>query len=198
MLRDIAVNAVAPYATYLVLRHFGVETVHALAAGAVFPIAGIIAGFARERRVQALGLIVLAATVASIVAALWLTSPFLVLAKGSFITAAVGVTFGASLFARRPLVFYLSTMGPDATARQEAETRWETAPVYRRLMRRITAVWAVALLAEATLRVVLIPLLPIAVFLPISEAMWICCFALMIGWSWRYARREMAREALDA
>jgi hypothetical protein len=162
VLRDIAVNAVAPYATYLLLRHFGIETVHALAAGSVFPIAGIIAGFVRERRVQALGMIVLAATVASIAGALYLTSPFLVLAKGSLITGTVGLVFAASLFARRPLVFYLATMSADPDLRHEAEEQWQTMPVYRSLMRRITAVWAAALLIEATLRVMLIPLLPIA------------------------------------
>ena len=70
----------------------------------------------------------------------------------------------------------------------------QTEAVYRRLMRRITIVWAAALFVEATLRLVLIPLLPIAVFLPVSEALWICCFLLMIGWSWRYAGRVMAYE----
>jgi len=194
MLANIVVNAIMPYATYLLLRHFGVETVHALAAGAVFPVAGIILGFVRERRVQALGVIVLTATVASIAAALFFTSPFLVLAKGSLITGALGIAFAVSLFARRPLVFYLAAMSADADLRQEAETRWQTEPVYRRLMRHITVVWAAALFVEATLRVMLIPLLPIAVFLPVSEAMWICCFLLMIGWSWRYAGRVMQRE----
>jgi len=194
VLPNILINAVAPYATYLVLRHFGVETVHALAAGAVFPVAGIILGFVRERRVQALGVIVLTATIASIAGALYFTSPFLALVKGSLLTGALGIAFAVSLFARRPLVFYLASMSADAEQRQEAETRWETEPVYRRLMRRITIVWAAALFVEAALRVVLIPLLPVAVFLPVSEAMWICCFVLMIGWSWRYAGRTMARE----
>jgi hypothetical protein len=194
VLQNIVINAVAPYVTYLVLRHFGVGTVHALTAGAVFPITSIIVGFVRERRVQALGVIVLTATVASIAGALYFTSPFLALAKGSLLTGALAIAFAVSLFARRPLVFYLAAMGADADLRQESETKWQTEPVYRRVMRRITAVWAAALFAEATLRVILIPLLPIAVFLPVSEAMWICCFLLMILWSWRYAERVMGRE----
>ncbi len=195
MLRNITINAIMPYATYLILQHFRVGTVHALAAGAVFPVAGIILGFIRERRMQALGVIVLTATVASIAAALFFTSPFLALAKGSLITGTVGIAFAASLLARRPLVFYLSTMAADPDLREEAETRWETEPVFRWLMRRITLVWAAALFVEASLRLILIPLLPIAVFLPVSEAMWICCFLLMIGWSWRYGSRVMARES---
>jgi hypothetical protein len=60
-------------------------------------------------------------------------------------------------------------------------------------MRRLTAIWAIALLGEATLRLALIPMLPIAIFLPVSEAMWIGFFTLMTAWSWRYGRRVVAR-----
>ncbi len=191
--RDIGVNAGLPYATYLLLTYLGVPTVQALAAGAVFPVGMILYGFIRERRVQALGMIVLVATAASILAALYFTSPFFVLAKGSLFTGSLGLLMLGSLFARRPLVFHLANLGGDAEDRAEAEKMWQTEPRYRRLMRRITVVWAFALLCEASLRLILIPLLPIALFLPLSEAMWICCMALMIGWSWRYGAREMDR-----
>ena len=96
-----------------------------------------------------------------------------------------------SLFARRPLVFFLASLGGDPEDRAEADAQWEKEPRYRRLMRRITVVWGIALLCEASLRLVLIPLLPIALFLPVSEAMWIGCCLLMIAWSWRYGSREM-------
>jgi hypothetical protein len=193
LLRDIGVNAGLPYATYLLLSYQGVPTVQALAAGAIFPVAAIMLGFIRQRRVQALGLIVLVATVASILAALYFTSPFLALAKGSLFTGSLGVLFLGSLFGRRPLVFHLARLGGDEADRQHAETLWETVPQYRRVLRRITAVWAVALLIEASLRLILIPLLPIALFLPISEAMWLCCLGLMIAWSWRYGASQMDR-----
>ena len=39
----------------------------------------------------------------------------------------------------------------------------------------------------------LIPLLPIALFLPVSEAMSLGCIGLMIAWAWRYGSREMAQ-----
>jgi hypothetical protein len=58
-------------------------------------------------------------------------------------------------------------------------------------MRRITVVWAVALLVEGTLRLLLIPLLPIAAFLPLSEAMSLGCLGLMMAWAWRYGSRQM-------
>jgi hypothetical protein len=33
--------------------------------------------------------------------------------------------------------------------------------------------------------------LPIALFLPISEAMSLGCIGLMVAWTWRYASRQM-------
>ncbi len=171
LVRDIGVNAGLPFATYLILSYQGVPTVQALAAGVVFPVAAIILGVVRERRVQALGVIVLAATAASVFAGLYFTSPFLALAKGSLVTGSVGVLFLASLFARRPLVFHLAGTGGDPVHRLRFETLWETVPQFRCLMRRMTAAWGVVLLVEASLRLILIPLVPVALFLPLSEAM---------------------------
>jgi uncharacterized membrane protein len=191
LIRDIGINAGLPYVTYLLLSHEGVPTVKALAAGAVFPVSAIIIGFIRERRVQTIGMIVLAATLASILAALYFTSPFLALAKGSVFSTVFALLLFGSLFARRPLVFHLAALSQDPEDKQQAETLWQTEPRYRRLMRHITAVWAGAFIVEGCLRLTLIPLLPIAVFLPISEAMSLACIGLMIAWTWRYAGRQM-------
>lgn len=197
LLRDLGVNAVAPYATYLILHAHDLATVPALALGALFPAAAIIFDFVRGR-VQALGLIVLVATAASIVGALLFTSPYLLLAKGSLVTGGVGTLFLLSLAARRPLVFHLvGGTGQDQAGRERYATLWQSAPRFRWLMRRLTLIWGAALYVEATLRLLLIELLPIVVFLPISEAMWIIFFAAMTMWSWRYGGRQMA-EIQDA
>jgi uncharacterized membrane protein len=136
-------------------------------------------------------MIVLAATLASILAALYFTSPFLALTKGSLFSALFSALLLGSLFARRPLVFHLAAIGQEAEDRKEAETLWETEPRYRHMMRRITVVWALALLVEGTLRLLLIPLLPIVLFLPLSEAMSLGCLGLMMAWAWRYGTRQM-------
>ena len=193
LLRNIGVNAVLPYVTYILLTKYGVAIVPALLASAVFPAAETVFGIVSARRVEALGIIVLTATAASMVSALWFVSPFLLLAKGSLITGFIGLVFLVSLACRRPLIFYLASTGMDQAARDAAEMSWHTQPGYRMVMRRLTAFWAVAMIAEASLRLVLIPLLPIAIFLPISEAMWIVFFAGMTAWSWRYGARMRAR-----
>jgi hypothetical protein len=198
LLRDIGANAVAPYATYLILHGQGIAVVPALAAGAVFPAGAVILGFALRKRIEALGIVVLVATVASIIGAMFFTSPYLLLAKGSLITGGVGTVFLLSLAAHRPLVFYLvSSTGQDQAGRERYMALWETVPPFRLLMRRLTLIWGIALYAEASLRLLLIGLLPIEVFLPVSEAMWIVFFAAMTAWSWRYGARHIQR-ARDA
>lgn len=193
LLRDIGINAGLPYATYLILSSHGVPTVQALAAGAVFPVGAIILGFIRERRVQALGLIVLAATLVSMLTALYFTSPFLALAKGSLFSALFSTLLLGSLLARRPLVYHLAAMAQDPAERDESERLWASEPRYRAMMRRMTLAWALAFIVEGSLRLTLIPVLPIAAFLPVSEAISLGCIGLMIAWSWRYGSREMAR-----
>jgi hypothetical protein len=193
LVRDIGINAVAPYATYLALRWYDVGVVPALAAGAIFPVTNIIVGFVRKRRVDGLGMIILVATAASILGSLLFTSPYLLLAKGSLLTGGIGTLFLLSLAARRPLIFYLaSTTGQDAAGRAEYEAMWQEEPRYRSLMRRLTLVWGIGLYCEASLRLILIPLLPIVVFLPVSEATWIVFCMALAAWSWRYGERHMA------
>ena len=196
LVRDLGINVAAPYATYLLLSHEGVSLVWALAAGSVFPLTATLVGFARSRRVDALGIIVLVVTAASIIGALLFTSPYLLLAKGSLITGGIGTLFLLSLLMSRPLIYHLaSNTGQDPETRAEYIAMWEAEPGFRRLMRRLTLIWGVGMYVEASLRLLLIGRLPVAVFLPVSEAMWILFFALMMLWSWRYASRQMPEEA---
>ena len=192
LIRDIGVNAVAPDATYLALTAYGVATVPALVAGAIFPAGAILFGAIRQRRVQALGIIVLTATAASVASALWFTSPFLALARGALMTGLIAAAFLGSLAARRPLIFHLAIAGQDEAARQEATAEWESEPVYRHMMRRLTVIWGTALLAEAGLSLVLIARLPVAVVMPLNEVLFWAFFAALTLWSWRYGQRMMA------
>jgi len=196
MLKDIVVSAVLPYLAYLVLTAYGVDTVTALVAGSLFPVVSIIVAAWREKRLQVIGVITLAANFASVIGSLYFQSPAMALAKGSLITGVIGLVFGASLLAPRPLVFYLASAAPEE--REHAETRWQTLPAYRRIMRLITFVWFAGLVLEAGLRLLLIPVLPITVFLPVSEVMWLGCFTLLTAWSYRYGRRMTARAQSQA
>ncbi|HEX3347908.1 MAG TPA: VC0807 family protein [Acetobacteraceae bacterium] len=193
MIKDVVFSAGLPYALYLLLSSQGASTVTALAASGALSAAYTVYGIVRERRVHALAVIVLAATVASIAATLAFDSPYFALAKGSLLTGSIAVAFAGSLLLRRPLVFHLALIGQDEGARAEAEDLWGTQPRYRTIMRRLTLAWALALVVEATSRILLIPVLPVAVFLVVSEALWIVAFAAMTAFSWWYGGREIEK-----
>ncbi|MGV0818788.1 VC0807 family protein [Martelella sp. AMO21009] len=189
MRNDIIFGAVLPYVAFLIARHFGLSTVHALAIGSIFPIAVILITYVRNRRLAPISVITLAATLASLVGSLYFNSAYLALLKNSLITGFVGLVFAASLMMPRPLVFYFATE-KGGEERASGNRLWEVSPPYRALMRRMTIAWAVVLICEATVRALLIPLLPVDIFLVVSEAMWIVVFALMISWSLRYGSRK--------
>jgi hypothetical protein len=194
LIRDIGVNAVLPYATYLALTAYGVGTVPALVTGAIFPTASILIGAIRQRRVQAIGIIVLTATAASVASALWFTNPFLALARGALMTTLMAVVLLGSLLARRPLLFHLANAGQDAEARREAEAEWAADPAYRRMLRRLTAVWGVALLVEAGLSLVVIASLPVAAVMPVNEVLFWAFFGALGYGTYRYGQRVMAAQ----
>ncbi|MBB4124384.1 VC0807 family protein [Martelella radicis] len=189
MRNDIIFGAILPYLTYLLAKHYDFSTVHALAFGSVFPIAVIVVAYVRSNRLAAIGVITLAATLASLIGSLYFDSPYLALLKNSLITGFIGLVFAGSLMMPRPLVFHFASEG-DPEERKSLNRLYAASPDYRALMRFMTIVWAVVLIAEACLRALIIPLMPISVFLVVSEAMWISVFALMMAWSWRYGSRK--------
>jgi hypothetical protein len=194
LIRDIGVNAVAPYATYLALTAYGIGTVPALVAGAIFPTAAILIGAIRQRRVQAIGIIVLTATAASVASALWFTSPFLALARGALMTTLMAVVLLGSLLARRPLLFHLANAAQDAAGRQEAEAEWAADPVFRRMMRLLTTVWGVGLLVEAGLSLVVIASLPVGAVIPVNEVLFWAFFGALGYGTYRYGQRAIAAQ----
>lgn len=189
MRNDIIFGAVLPYVAFLIARHFGLSTVHALAIGSIFPIAVIAISYIRSRKLAPVSVITLAATLASLIGSLYFNSAYLALLKNSLITGFIGLVFAASLLMPRPLVFHFATE-KGGEERASGERLWQVSPPYRALMRRMTLAWAVVLIGEASVRALLIPLLPVDVFLVVSEAMWIIVFALMISWSLRYGHRK--------
>ncbi|WP_180897553.1 VC0807 family protein [Martelella soudanensis] len=189
MRNDIIFGAVLPYLAFLIARHFGLSTVHALAIGSVFPIAVIVVSYVGSRRLAPVSVITLAATLASLIGSLYFNSAYLALLKNSLITGFIGLVFAGSLLMPRPLVFHFATE-KGGEERESGNRLWEVSPPYRALMRRMTIAWAVVLIGEATVRALLIPLLPVDIFLVVSEAMWIVVFAAMISWSWRYGSRK--------
>jgi hypothetical protein len=160
-LRSIAMIAVfdiaAPLAAYNLLRSAGLSAVTSLLISGVFPAIGVTIGAIRNRRVDAIGVLVLAGIAVGTVLGLVTHSTRLMLVEGSVPTGVFGLACLGSLWTGRPLMytFALEFTGPDTAKGQEMTELWQHAG-YRRVLRIITSVWGVGFLIEAALRVLIV------------------------------------------
>jgi len=181
----------APLAAYNLLRSAGLTAVTALLLSGVFPALGVAIGVIRHRRLDVVGAVVLAGIIVGSVLGLVTHSARLVLVEGSVPTAVFGVACLGSLWARRPLMlsFALEFTGPDTAKGQEMTRLWQYEG-YRRVFRVITAVWGVAFLIEAALRVVIIYNTSAGTALAMSKVTPFVFAAVMSAWTIAYGTRQ--------
>ena len=124
-LRSIAMIAIfdigGPLLAYHLLQSNGVGTVPALVLSGVLPAIGVIIGIIRHRRVDAVGVLVLAGIVVGAVLGLVSQNPKLVLDEGSVSTAVFGLICLGSLATDKPMMyrFALEFMGADTERGRE-------------------------------------------------------------------------------
>jgi hypothetical protein len=199
-LAKIAVFDIAgPLVAYSMLRSAGLSQVSALILSGTFPAFGIVTGVIRHRRVDAVGVLVLAGIVVGTVLGLLSGSARLVLAEGSVPTAVFGLLCLGSLRARRPLIyrFALEFIGPDTPKGRDFESLWQY-PGFRHAFRLYTLVWGVVYLAEAAARIVLIETTSTSTALAVSKVMpYVIAGSLMLWMTvhGRRARRQGERIA---
>jgi hypothetical protein len=116
----------------------------------------------------------------------------LLLLKDSVTTAVVGLTFLVTSVRGTPLTL-AAVQGFRPAERERIAEEYRTEPVARHLYRVSSRVWGIGLLADATLRVPLVYLLPISVMVGLSTVMMIATFGGLIVWNGWYVRRAMAR-----
>ena len=188
MLPTLLVDVAMPILAFNVLIHFGVSTLWALVAGGLFPALNNLRVWATSRRLEPLGIIVMTFLVIGTAASLISGSIFFALIKESFLTATFGLICLGSIRAERPLMFYINRQfvaGDDPVKLQWWNGLWQY-PNFRAGQRTVTAVWGVAYLAEAILRIVFALALSPAEVVSISPIM---AFGVTIGlivWTRRY------------
>lgn len=188
-----------PLVAYSMLRSAGQSQVSALILSGAFPALGIIAGVIRHRRVDTIGVLVLAGIAVGTVLGLLSGSPRLVLAEGSVPTAVFGLLCLGSMWARRPLIyrFAIEFIGPDTPKGRDFESLWQY-PAFRHSFRLYTVVWGVVYLAEAAARVIIIETTSTSTALSVSKVMPYVVAGALIAWMTahgRRARREGERRA---
>ena len=203
---DLAIIAVfdiaGPLVAYSLLRSAGQSAVTALVLSGAFPALGVAAGLIRHRRVDTIGVLVLAGIAVGTVLGLLSGDPRLVLVEGSVPTAVFGLLCLGSLWARRPLIyrFAIEFIGADTPRGRDFESRWDY-PGFRHAFRLFTVVWGITYLAEAAARVIIVETTSTATALAVSKVMPYVVSAALVAWMiayGRHARREGERLAAEA
>jgi len=195
MIPTLVVDVAMPIIAFHLLTHYGVSTLWALASGGLFPAGNNIRVWIKSRKLEPLGIIVMSFLVVGTAASLISGSVFFALIKESFLTAAFGFICLGSLLAERPLMFYLNRQfvaGDDPVRLAWWNGLWDEFPNFRAAQRFVTAVWGIAYLLEALVRVGLAMFCSPAQVVAISPVMAFGVTIVLIAWTRRYmlAMRE--------
>ena len=195
----IAVFDVAgPLVAYQLLRSAGQSAVSALVLSGILPALGIVINLVRRRRINAVGVLVLAGIVIGTILGVITRDPKLVLLEGSVPTAVFGLACLGSLRRRRPLIyrFALEFMGEDSPRGREFSSLWQY-PAFRHAFNLFTVVWGVTYLAEAAARVALVELTSTSTALTVSKSMPYAVAGALTLWMTAYAHRAKRRRAVQ-
>jgi hypothetical protein len=197
-LQSLAMIAVfdvgGPLALYALLRSEGLSAVTSLVLSGIFPALGVAIKFSRDRRVDAIGVLVLAGIAVGTLLGLLSGNARLVLVEGSVPTAVFGVVCLGSLWSSRPLMYRMAVefIGADTPRGREFESLWQYQQ-FRRVFRVMTVVWGVAYLAEAAARVVIVELTSTGTALAISKVMPYVVAGLLVAWMIAYGNWSTRR-----
>jgi intracellular septation protein A len=188
MLPTLVFDVAMPIIAFNVFTRYGVSTLWALVAGGLFPASNNLRVWAKSRRLEPLGLIVMTFLVIGTAASLISGSVFLALIKESLLTATFGFICLGSLLAERPLMFYINRQfvaGDDPVRLEWWNGLWQY-PNFRAALRLVTVVWGVAYLVEALLRVGFALVLSPAKVVTISPVMAFGVMVVLIAWNRRF------------
>lgn len=191
-------DVAGPLVAYQLLRSAGQSAVSALVLSGTLPALGIVINLVRRRRIDAVGMLVLAGIVIGTILGGLTHNPKLVLLEGSVPTAVFGLACLGSLCSRRPLIyrFALEFTGEDSPRGREFSSLWQY-PAFRHAFNLFTVVWGVTYLAEAAARVALVQLTSTSTALTVSKFMPYAVAGSLVLWMTAYARRAKRRRAVQ-
>ena len=146
-----------PLAAYSLLRSGGMATVGALIISGIFPALGIAIGALVDRRLDVIGVVVLAGLAVGTVLGLISNNARLYLVEGAVPSLVFALACLVSLRAAKPLIyrFAVELLGPDTPKGRDVIGAWRY-PGFRRAFQVITAAWGVAYLIEVAARLAVV------------------------------------------
>lgn len=189
-----AINGVLPLIVYVSLKKF-LPDIMALSIATLIPVLDNTRVIMRERRADVFGLLMILGFLLGVVALLIHGGEQLLLVRESLVTGVLGLVFLGSLLAPRPLIYYFVnrfTEMETGDRDMRISALWSK-PRTRRIIRVMTAVWGLALTAEATIRVCLVYVMSTTEFLILSPFIQYGIVGLTAVWTVWYRRLSSAR-----
>ena len=175
LLLGVVWDILVPIALYYGLRAAGVSVFVALLAGAFLPALTTVVQWLRTRSLEGMAGFVAGTMLLGIAATLVSGSPRFLLAKDGWLTGVAGLWFLTSIRARRPLLFHGGRPLLEGRFRSDGtswDALWEREPAFRRIWRVSTAIWGVAMLLDAVVRVVMAYTLPMDLVPGLGAVLW--------------------------
>ena len=187
---EILFNFILPWALYRAVKPHGSE-VQALIASALPPIVWSLAEFARQRKVDALSVLVLGGIALALVGLVLGGSPKLLLLRESLVTGLIGVAFLGSAAIGKPLMLLLAraTMARQSDEARESFDRHRDDGGFRRMMRVMTVVWGAGFVLETCVRAFLVFSIPVGTFLIAAPIVGYGTVGLLALWTFLYGKR---------
>ncbi len=188
---EVAANFLLPLIVYRLARG-PLGDAHALMAASAPPIVWSLGVFLRERRIDALSLVVMAGLALSLLAFAGGGGVRFLQLRENLVAGAVGLAFLASAAIGRPLIYALalarlrrgSTESAEAFAALAADAR------FRRAMTLATLAWGFGLVAVCAINAALVFAVSIDRYLLIGGPIAYGALAALTAWTVWYVRRE--------
>jgi len=196
MLPMLVLDGVLPVLLYLVLQpRFAPTSVIPLAVAVLFPLLGNAVSLVRHRRLDAFGLLVLLSLGASVGVLLLGSDQRLLLLTRGLMMPFWGLACLVSLALPKPLAFYMVRQfltGDDPRQAVAFDTLWKY-PYVRSASRLMTLVWAINMVGEFIVRIVLVLTLPVVQVLAISSVVMMAVGMGLGVWNIAYGVRVYRR-----
>jgi len=192
-------NVVLPVLTYSLLTGNGMSAVPALTIIALWPVVELGLFYLLHHRIDEFSVLALVYVGLTMATALSFNSAHLAVVKDSAITGVFGLMALASLAMSRPLMFYtgrkFATDGtPEGVAYWNGLWRY---PTFRRSQRVATAVWGVAFLIEAAVRIALSYPLSTSAMVLVNSVLPPVVVAALVAWTITYGKRVRKAAGVD-
>ncbi|MDX6679879.1 MAG: hypothetical protein QOE31_3931 [Solirubrobacteraceae bacterium] len=174
----LVVDLLLPVALFYALRAAGVSQVAALLLAGTPPAVRVSVVFARTRRLDAIGALVLASVVVGVLSSVVQGDARTLLVRNALLGVPFALWMFASLRARRPLAYEVSkALLP--TKEQAFERVWAAEPGFRRVWRRLTVLWGCGTLLHSAASVVMAYTLSVDAVPGLETALWVGMFVVL-------------------